>query len=324
MLKAFVYSFIVKKLTVSKEFVVKKKKTLFFVCCCLCLFIFSSISCDKLASTFSSSPKKSEQKNIKPAAKKVDDKDVLVRVDDWVVSIDEFNERLEAVKQVAPEFDIENVEIKKQALDELIKQQLLVQEAIAKGADQDKDIKMAVEEFERSLLVRSMIEKIVANIEVSDSELMAYYEENKEQMLKPKQWDVKEIVAATQIEANDILSQVLKEEITFEAAAVAYSISESAENEGEVGVIQAPFFPALEAALQSLQIGEISSVFEGPGGFYIVKVVNIMEESIWDFDEIKEDLQQVQLQVKQQEAVEATMKQLMDKVNIEKNMGLLE
>src|SRR5204862_279375 len=51
---------------------------------------------------------------------------VLARVGNWSITVDEFNDRLKAVKEAVPDYDINSVDLKKVILEELIGQQLLV------------------------------------------------------------------------------------------------------------------------------------------------------------------------------------------------------
>jgi len=80
-------------------------------------------------------PAQTEEKKAVPPAPKETAKpapvsgNVLAKVGNWVLTIEDFNERLEALKEVVPDYDPTDVEQNKMILEELIRQQLLVQDA---------------------------------------------------------------------------------------------------------------------------------------------------------------------------------------------------
>ena len=64
----------------------------------------------------------------------------------------EFEERLAALKEVVPEYDITDKEARRLVLDELVNQQMLVLGAEKTGLARQSDIRAAVDEFRRTLI----------------------------------------------------------------------------------------------------------------------------------------------------------------------------
>ena len=202
-----------------------KIKKLFFICV---LFIFSSTGCDIVSSitenfkkntdktqkntpsgtSTSQSTGTTEHKNVSDG--QISAENLLASVGNWQISIDEFNERLKALKEVMPEYDTNAPEAKKLVLDELINQQLLVQSAEETGLTQEKEVVLALEEFRRTLLVREVVRKLTENIQVSDDEIRAFYDEKKDMLLERVEYHVREIVVDSQTKANEILVEILK------------------------------------------------------------------------------------------------------------------
>ena len=100
--------------------------------------------------------KRSEQKA--PTA------NVLARVGNWTITVEEFNERLNALKEAVPDFDTTSMDAKKLVLETLVRQQLLVSEAEKVGLANQKDIEAAVEEFRRTLIVQEIVKILLGTL----------------------------------------------------------------------------------------------------------------------------------------------------------------
>ena len=246
----------------------------------------------------------------------------LSRIGNWSLTVEDFNQRLAALKQVVPEFNINDVESKKQVLEELIRQQLLVNEAERSGIAGQKDVVDAVEEFRRTLLVQEMARKITENVDVSEDELKAFYEQKKDILVEPTQWHVSEIVVDDKVKANELLVQLLKG-ADFAQTAKDFSIGDTAKNGGDLGFLKEEPFPAMVNALLPLKEADISSVFSGPKGFYIVKVNEKKGGKPLTFDAVKDDIKKNQVLLKQQQIILDYIEKLKSKADIEMNEALL-
>ena len=196
---------------------------------------------------------------------------VLARVDNWAISLEEFNERLRNLAELAPEFKIETFNDKKAFLEEMIRQQLLVQEAKSRGLDRKGEVVEAVKEFERGVLVREIVLQITEGVNVDAKEIEDYYNQFKEAFKEPMQYRASEIVVDTEHEANQILIDLLRG-ADFASNARLYSKSETASKGGDLGTIEQWPFPQFDIVIATLEIGKVSNVFKGPEGYYIVKL----------------------------------------------------
>lgn len=246
----------------------------------------------------------------------------LARVGAWTITLEEFNERLAALKEVIPEFDITNIEAKKLVLDELVRQQLLVEDAEKSGMDKNKDIEAAVEEFRRTLIVREVAKNLTEKISVTDADAQSFYNEKKDQLVDPPEYRVREIVLKDQIKANEILVEVLKGS-DFSELAKLNSISASATIGGDLGFITQEPFPEMATEILALKAGETSNVFKGPQGYYIIKLEEIKDGKTIPFEEIKNEIIQSQTLLKQQEAILGHIDQIRQKIPVEVREELL-
>ncbi len=260
---------------------------------------------------------KEQPKNIAP--------NVLAKVGAWSISIEEFNEQLKALEDAGMEgFDINNSEQKKYIFGQLLQQQVLVQEALKEKMDQDGKIIEALKAFRDTLLAQAIVEKITANITVSDQELKDFYTQNQKDLVGQTQWHVKEIIVDTEEKARAILVE-LNQGASFEEIAQAKSIGKTAAQGGDLGMIET--FEGKERMGQivsALDVGAVSGLFQGPQGFYIVKLVDKKEGDIPSLDEIREDLKNYMLMMKQQQAVFDVLGRVQEEAEIYINEKLLE
>lgn len=247
----------------------------------------------------------------------------LARVGKWTLTVDEFNDKLASVKEVIPEYNIDDVESKKLILEELVRQQLLVQDAEASGVAKNKDITEAVEEFRKTLLVREMASKLAEGITTTDLEARDYYNQNKNAFTGPVEWHIREIMVPTKEEATEILAEIYKG-ADFAATAQARSKSASAAQGGDLGFVTEFKFPQIETALMALDVGSLSSVLKGPDGYYVIKLEEKKGGEEKKFEDIKDEIKTGLTLMKQQQEILAYIEDLKKKTNVQVNEDLLK
>ena len=248
--------------------------------------------------------------------------DTLARVGNWTITAAEFKERLEVLKEVVPEYDISDPEARRLVLDDLINQQVLILGAEKTGLARQKDIFATVDEFRQTLIVREVARQLTENIEVSESEARAFYDENKESLIGAAEWRVREIIVPAKEEATNVLGQILAG-ADFAQMARQHSKGKTAANGGDLGFITEEPFPQMGNALLSLEVGGISGVFKGPDGYYIAKLEEKKGGEQIEFEEIKEDIIQSQTLLKQQQVILDHLNRLKEKTKIKINEDLL-
>jgi peptidyl-prolyl cis-trans isomerase C len=247
---------------------------------------------------------------------------ILARVGNWSITAEEFKERLVALKEVIPDYDITNPQAKAMVLDELINQQILVLGAEKSGLAHQKDIQAAIDEFRRTLIVREVAQQLTGNITVSEEEARTFYDENKDALVGPSQWHVREIVFSTKEEATSILGEILNG-ADFAEMARQHSSGKTAAEGGDLGFITQEPFPQMGSALLSLEVGDVSGVFKGPEGHYIVKLEEKKGGEQLSFEEVKEDIIQSQTLFKQQQVILDHLNRLKSEIKVEVNEQLL-
>ena len=301
--------------------------------CVIAIVFLITTGCDKLSfleDYFPSLKKQSVQKEStkkeivtspQPAEPLV--KNVLAKVGNWTITIEEFKEKTKNLKEVLPEYDENDLETKKLVLEELVRQQLLVEAAEKKGIGKKKNIVEAMEEFKKTLLVRELAVEIAESIVVTDEDAKVFYEENEELFKEPTQWRVREVVVDNEGKAKELAIAILQG-VDFAQVARENSIVETASNGGDRGLVVEFEDPKIQNTVLSLEEGSVSNVFKGDKGYYVVKLEEKKEGILQSFDEVKEELKEGLMAMNQQQAIIDYVEALRSKADIEINENLLK
>jgi len=259
------------------------------------LFFVFLLGCDKLPFLSDLFPAKTEKQQVQPQeySQPQIQGTLLARVDNWVLTLEDYNQKVQALQQLSPDIKVESFDDKKALLEELIRQQLLVREAQTRGLDRKKEIIAAVDEFRRGLLVRELINTLTEDVKIDSKEIENYYNQFKDSFKEASEWHVREIVVPTMDQANQVLIEALRGS-DFGGLANQYSKSASASKGGDLGFISKAKFAQMDSVLSALEVGSVSNVFKGPDGFYIIKLEEKKggkEKSLSEvWDQIKEGL----------------------------------
>jgi peptidyl-prolyl cis-trans isomerase C len=288
----------------------------------LVLFLFTA--CDKIMPLKSNQEKESQQETTTTVKGPL-----LAKVNGWAMGLDDFERRLDDLQTMIPE-EQRGQELsgqdKKNVLQELVNVQILGKVAKEKGINKDRDVKEAVENFRKSLLVQKLRENITKEVVVTDAEIINFYNTNKLAFQRPEERRVREIVLSSESQAKDIMIRLLQGE-SFPLLARTSSISESTSEGGDLGYItpnpDKKFQKFWEIAFTTDE-GDTSSYFKGPEGYYILKVENIRGGEAQPLSEVKDQIRQYLNQQKVQRKVEDMIYEAKQKFKVTINDYLIE
>jgi len=223
---------------------------------------------------------------------------VLATVNGDPLTLGEFQERF-ARAGLKPEKDVE-MQVKEEFLNRLIERKMMLQEAQrrrikishaeitkrieAMRSGQDKDVKDTLggmgidyEKWKSDIWEDLMIERLIAhdvarNVSVSASEIRRYYQENPQEFERPEQVRIRQIVVATEQEAQAILDQLTAGKADFAALARQKSTAPEAEEGGALGYFAMGEMPGEFNVVFGLPRGGISGVVKSPYGYHIFKL----------------------------------------------------
>ncbi len=210
---------------------------------------------------------------------------------------------------------------KEKFLNELVKKEILYQEAVKKGLDKDPEYLKKVEDFKKITLIGSLLEKeIEAKSKVTEKDVKDYYDKHKEEISSVSQIKASHILVKTEDEANKIYES-LKKGANFAELAKKNSIDPgSAKNGGDLGFFsKGQMVPEFEAAAAKLKVGEISQPVKTKYGYHIIKVTDKKLGKPIEFDKVKGLLSQRVAAEKQKEAFDSYLENLKKSYKVEIN-----
>jgi parvulin-like peptidyl-prolyl isomerase len=215
----------------------------------------------------------------------------------------------------------EGPEGKEKFLNELIKKELLYQEAVKRGIDKDAEYQKKVEEFRKLTLIGQLLEKeIESKAKVTEQDAKAYYEKHKAELASVSQIKASHILVKTEAEAKKI-AEMLKKGGNFAELAKKYSIDTgSAKNGGDLGYFSSgQMLPEFEQAAARLKPGEISEPLKTKFGYHLIKVADKKTGKPVEFEKVKNVLLQRLSAEKQKEVFDAFVESLKKSVKVEIN-----
>jgi peptidyl-prolyl cis-trans isomerase C len=200
-------------------------------------------------------------------------------------------------------------------LDELIKKELIYQHAKKMKLDNNEEYLQKVREFEKLTLVALSLKKEVDDkVRVDETEIRAFFDENKEKFTVGTQIKASHILVKTEDEAIKAHQRVLNGE-KFELVAGEVSMDKgSAEKGGDLGFFgRGRMVPEFERVALSLKTGEVSAPVKTRFGYHIIKQTDIQMGDPASFEQSKEAIQRELVNQKRKKYFDA----LIDKLKAE-------
>jgi len=249
-----------------------------------------------------------------PAPADADATRVVARVNQVEISYAEFKQRLETLQ---PQRGPIRPEQFKEVVHGMIQEEILLQDAMAEGVDQDAAVKAKLEQARRQVVIEELVRrKVIAQSQVTDEEARKMYEDNKP-LFSMETVRVSHIMVKTEAEAEAILKDLQAGKDFAELAKTMSQDTGSAEKGGDLGALRrGQTVQEFEDEAFRLQEGELSPVIKTQYGYHILKGgahASVAEP----FDEVKGKIRQSLLRQKEQESFLAFMADLEKKAKTE-------
>lgn len=188
-------------------------------------------------------------------------------------------------------------------------------------ADANLTLDELKQQLRDQLATQRLMEELVGDAEVTDAEIAEYYETNK------AQFEEQAAVRASHIlfdkddktTAEQVLAEV-KGGGDFAALAKEHSKDPgSAAQGGDLGWSDParPFVTEFQAALDALEVGEISALVETEYGWHIIKVDDERDQRTKPIDEVRDQIEQAILQQRNVAAYQEFLEQVKAEADIE-------
>jgi peptidyl-prolyl cis-trans isomerase C len=206
-------------------------------------------------------------------------------------------------------------ELRARVREDLIRNEIVVQEAMKKGLDKTPEVTTQLEMAKAQVLFGAYINDYVKNNPIPEADLKKFYEEQVKPQFSGKEYHARHILVGSEAEAKTILAD-LKKGKKFDALAKAKSTDKaSGANGGDLGWANpSAFVKEFGEALQKLPKGKISSApIKTQFGYHIIKVEDVREAKGPAFEEVKGEIQQEL----QNQALQKLMADLRAKAKVE-------
>ncbi len=210
--------------------------------------------------------------------------------------------------------------------DELIKREVLYEEAKKKGLAKSEDFKKRMEEFKKITLINMLLEQELKAVQqdVTEQEAREYYDKHKDEFIKPTERRLSQIVVKNEDEAKKVYEKIDKGE-EFEKIAKELSTDEKTKaSGGDLGFFKkGQLNQQIENAVFSLRKGQVSMPLTYKGELYIFKVTDVKGTPV-EFDQIKSQLIEQLKAKKQQDWFNSYIEELKKKHKVEVNEKTLQ
>jgi peptidyl-prolyl cis-trans isomerase C len=177
-------------------------------------------------------------------------------------------------------------------LEELVVQEVLVQEAVDQGVDQNPEILQALEIRRRNFLAQTLLQQYLENNKPSDEALKEMYDQASAQDAG-KEYKARHILLESEEDASAAIAE-LEDGADFQELAKTRSTGPSAPQGGDLGWF-APdsMVPAFAEAVQSMDKGSFSNApVQTQFGWHVILLEDTRDTEQPPFEEIKGQLEE--------------------------------
>ena len=206
---------------------------------------------------------------------------------------------------------------KKHILDELVRQELLLMDAMDKKMDEDEEFKKVFADTKKSLLKSYNFSKTIEGVEVSEDDMKKFYEENKRFFKQPESVHAAHILVDEEEKAADLAKQA-RDGADFGELAKEHSSCPSNQNGGDLGTFgRGQMVPEFDEKVFDMKDGEISDPVKTQFGYHVIKRIEGNPEEEKSFDEVRGEIQMELTRQKQQERYLEKVAELEKKYKVE-------
>lgn len=174
--------------------------------------------------------------------------------------------------------------------------------------------------------MRLVNQQIRSGLIASDEEVLRFYQQHKDRFMLPPEVRISQILIALNpggelLAVREKAQQVfalLKKGERFEELAARYSDGPEGRRGGGLGYIRpGDMLPQIQKAIEQMAPGSVTEPLASPIGMHIIRVDDRKPPQFRPYEEVKEDIRNVVLQLKTEEAYLEWIKEQKDKSYIE-------
>jgi peptidyl-prolyl cis-trans isomerase C len=186
-------------------------------------------------------------------------------------------------------------------VDELVNQELMYLDAVENNFDKEEIFISEIEKIKANALKQYAMNKLLSDVSATEEEIAKYYDDHKQYFKRPEAVRASHILVKEKDKALEILKEI-NEGLSFEEAASKYSTCPSKENGGDLGEFtKGKMVPEFEEAAFSIEEGKVSNPVKTQFGYHLIKVKYKKEAGDSTLEEVKDQITQQVIGMKQQE-----------------------
>ncbi|MBI5408420.1 MAG: peptidylprolyl isomerase [Nitrospirae bacterium] len=249
----------------------------------------------------------------------------IAEVNKAAITQDEFLKEINRIPEWA-RGQFQGKEGKEKFLDELIKRELIYQDAVKMGLDKDKEYLDKVKEFEKMTLVSIILKKEIEDkITVDDAEVKSFFDKNADKFTIGTKIKASHILVETEAEAKKIHERIKKGEGLANLAKALSKDKGSAVKGGDLGYFgHGQMVPEFEQAVLRMKVGEISEPVKTRFGYHVIQLTDVQKGETASFEQSKESIKRQLLAEKKKDFFDKYIEGLKGKYKVTRNDKALE
>ena len=209
---------------------------------------------------------------------------------------------------------ISNPQFKKQCLEQFLALHMFAELGADEKLEETEEFQTIMESAKRDILAQLAIRETMKSVAVSEEEIKAYYEENKQQFAKGPSVRAKHILMEAEEKCKEVLEMIRSGARTFEDAAKEHSTCPSSAKGGDLGEFtRGQMVKEFENAAFDAEIGDIVGPVKTQFGYHLIKVEAKNDAQETPLENVKDNIQTQLLRQKQTEAYEKKVEELKEK-----------
>ncbi|MFH1867723.1 MAG: peptidylprolyl isomerase [Candidatus Omnitrophota bacterium] len=207
----------------------------------------------------------------------------------------------EKIENLPDQYKVFASQHKKEVVDEMVVEYLLYEEAKRRKIGRDPDVIDLIDEASKKIIISRMIDDEMKKTDpISEDEIAAYYEENKDRYMNPEVVRASHILTGTEEEAAEAM-QALSTGMDFEEVAKKFSNDLTKDRGGDLGYFKkGQMIPEFEKVVFSLEVGDVSDVVKTRFGYHIIKLTDYKKATYREYEEIKEAIAAILIRERQE------------------------
>lgn len=204
-----------------------------------------------------------------------------------------------------------NPQFREQCLEQLIAVHLFAKLGEEIKLDETDEFKKMMANAKKDILAHMAMQETMKDINVSEEEMKAHYDENQQHYAKGETVSAKHILTDSEEKCKEILESIVSGAKEFEEAAKEFSTCPSGAKGGDLGEFgKGQMVKEFQDAAFEAEIGQVVGPVKTQFGYHLIKVEKKNEASVVPFEEVKATIERTLVQQKQNEVYTAKMDEL--------------